>query len=318
MRVFIATVFILTALIAPLTHAASPADACAGLIGSNGAVQLGRTITFAGYTSGVEHYVTAFEFQGGGGEFGSLIPLPGVPTNVERGGDWTLQRLEKEIADLRLAQARAAGPASGGVGGTGAGVLQEVRIDALDLTVLEGGGPDIADWASEHGFRLPPDAPEVLDFYARRSPIFLAAVFNSQAAAELGQQIGDGTPVHITIPTDDPWVPLRILGLGKQPQDFISANVFLLTDRAPAVLPGPRFGLNLVHSEPATATLLADLRSDKGMDWVPQSGWLTNYEIIQPDDGAQVRPCCRRQRRRKAVAGRRGAGPPARAAGYGR
>jgi hypothetical protein len=226
----------------------------------------------------VEHYVTAFEFQGGGGEFGSLIPLPGVPTKVERGGDWTLQRLEKEIADLRL-QARAFAPTSGGVGGTGASVLQEVRIDALDLTVLQGGGEDIAEWATEHEFRLPPDAPEVLDFYARRSPIFLAAVFDAQAAAERGQQVGDGTPVHITIPTDDPWVPLRILGLGKQPQDFVSANVFLLTDRAPAVLPGPRFGLNLVHSEPATETLLNDLRSDKGMSWVPQTAWLTNYEV---------------------------------------
>ena len=42
---------------------------------------------------GVEHYVTSFEFQGAGGAFGSLVPLPGVPSNVERGGDWTLQRL---------------------------------------------------------------------------------------------------------------------------------------------------------------------------------------------------------------------------------
>ena len=69
-----------------------------------------------------------------------------------------------------------------------------------------------ARWATEHGFRLPPDAPEVLDFYAARSPIFLAAVFDADAAAERGQAVGDGTPVHITIPTDNPWVPLRILG----------------------------------------------------------------------------------------------------------
>ena len=65
------------------------------------------------------------------------------------------------------------------------------------------------------GFRLPPDAPEVLDFYASRSPIFLAAVSTATRPLERGQQIGDGTPVHMTIPTDNPWVPLRILGLGK-------------------------------------------------------------------------------------------------------
>src|SRR5688572_973189 len=80
---------------------ASPADACAGLIGSNGAVNLGRTSTLAAYADGIEHYVTAFEFQGGGGQFGTLIPLPGVPTKVERGGAWTLQRLVRETEPVR-------------------------------------------------------------------------------------------------------------------------------------------------------------------------------------------------------------------------
>ncbi len=83
---------------AALTTGPSIADACAGLIGSNGAVNLGRTTTLAAYDNGVEHYVTAFQFQGGGGEFGTLIPLPGVPSNVERGGGWTLQRLQQETA----------------------------------------------------------------------------------------------------------------------------------------------------------------------------------------------------------------------------
>ncbi len=75
---------------------AAPALACGGLIGPNGAVNLLRTTTFAGYHDGVEHYITSFEFAGGGGAFGSLTPLPGVPTSVEKGGDWTLQRLIRE------------------------------------------------------------------------------------------------------------------------------------------------------------------------------------------------------------------------------
>ena len=76
--------------------AATPALACGGLIGPNGAVNLLRTTTFAGYHDGVEHYVTAFQFAGGGGQFGSITPLPGIPTSVEKGGDWTLQRLVRE------------------------------------------------------------------------------------------------------------------------------------------------------------------------------------------------------------------------------
>ena len=76
--------------------AAAPAAACGGLIGPNGAVNLLRTTTFVGYHEGIEHYVTAFAFAGGGGAFGSITPLPGIPSNVEKGGDWTLQRLIRE------------------------------------------------------------------------------------------------------------------------------------------------------------------------------------------------------------------------------
>src|SRR5205814_9867659 len=93
--------------------AAGPAFACGGLIGPNGAVNLLRTSTFAGYHNGVEHYVTAFKFAGGGGKFGSIIPLPGIPTSVVRGGDWTLQRLIRETEPIRefaVAAAASAAP----------------------------------------------------------------------------------------------------------------------------------------------------------------------------------------------------------------
>src|ERR1700742_229186 len=75
-----------------------PAVACGGLVGENGTIELVRTTTLAAYHDGVERYVTSFEFTGEGEEVGSIIPLPDVPSNVERGGDWTLQRLQQEIA----------------------------------------------------------------------------------------------------------------------------------------------------------------------------------------------------------------------------
>ena len=258
---------------------AGPTLGCAGLIGPNGAVNLLRTTTFAGYHDGVEHYVTSFAFAGGEGEFGSLVPLPDVPTKVERGGDWTLQRLNIETEPQLFLAADAAR-----VGASEAQVLLEVRIDALDITILRGGGPEVGAWATEHGFRLPPDAPEVLDFYANRSPIVLAAVFDADAAAERGQAVGDGTPVHLTIPTDDPWVPLRILALGKAEADIVEADVYLLTDHRPGLLPAPSSalspdGFELAHSAKATDLLLSDLRSDAGMEWVPESAWLTKVRI---------------------------------------
>jgi Uncharacterized protein conserved in bacteria (DUF2330) len=256
---------------------AAPALACGGLIGPNGAVNLLRTTTFVGYHDGVEHYVTAFQFAGGGGAFGSITPLPAVPTKVEKGGDWTLQRLvrETEPVDVRFSAAAAA-EASGS-----AEVLMQVKVDALNITVLKGGAAEVGQWATEHGFRLPPDAPEVLEFYARRSQIFLAAAFDADAAQARGQRIGDGTPVHITMPTTNPWVPIRILALGKTGTEPIQADVYMLTDRTPVVLPAPieSNGLNLDVSEAASSSLLADLRSDRGMEWIPSSGWLTKIGI---------------------------------------
>ena len=273
--------FTIVAALAALLVTAAPALACGGLIGPNGAVNLLRTTTFAGYHDGVEHYVTAFQFAGGGGAFGSIVPLPDVPTSVERGGDWTLQRLVRETdpPQFRLEAAAAAGDAE---------VLLQTRIDALDITILRGGGAEVGKWATEHGFRLPPDAPEVLDFYADRSPIFMAASFDADAARERGQQVGDGTPVHLTIPTDDPWVPLRILGLGKVAGELVQADLYLLTDARPNLLPQPADnGLTLDHSAAATDSLLADLRSDKGMGWIPASAWLSKVEINA--DAAQLK-----------------------------
>ncbi len=266
---------------ASLLVLAAPAAACGGLIGPNGAVNLLRTTTFAGYHAGVEHYVTAFAFAGGGGAFGSITPLPGIPTDVVRGGDWTLQRLVRETDPAPEFAADAGGRLSAAAS---AEVLLETRIDALDITILRGGGDQVGQWAKDHGFRLPPDAPEVLDFYAERSPIFMAAAFDADAAAARGQAVGDGTPVHLTIPTDNPWVPLRILGLGKAAAERVEADVFLLTDERPALLPAPgrlipNSGLTLDHSAAATDALLADLRSDTGMEWIPEEAWLTKVAI---------------------------------------
>jgi hypothetical protein len=254
---------------------APAAGACGGLVGENGTIQLERTTTLAAYHDGVERYVTSFQFTGAGEEVGSIVPLPDVPTKVERGGDWTLQRLEREVAPpVRFATTSddAASAASG------AQVLLTTKVDALDITILKGGGDEVGRWATDNGFLLTPDAPEVLDHYASRSPIFMAAKFDASRAAALGQRGGDGTPIMLTIPTDAPWVPLRILGLGLDGGRQVQADVFLLTDERPALLAGGR-GLSINRSEQASRTLLDDLRSDVGMSWVPSSMWFTHLPL---------------------------------------
>jgi hypothetical protein len=279
----VATLTILTGIL--LTGAAGSALACGGLVTPNGTINLVKTTTLAAYHEGIEHYVTSFEFAGEGAEVGSIIPLPGVPTDVIKGGDWTLQRLILETQPQPAFRAAVLAEDSA----AGAEVLMEKKIDALDITVLKGGAVEVGDWAREHGYFLPPDAPEMLAFYAERSPIFLAARFDAKRAANRGVQTGQGTPVHIVIPTPNPWVPLRILALGRKASETVQADVYLLTDRRPETLPQAerakpsaenQRGLIQQVSEPASGTLLADLRSDRGMKWLPEGGmWLTYIKI---------------------------------------
>jgi len=125
----------------------------------------------------------------------------------------------------------------------------------------------------------------VLDFYAERSPIFMAVQFDAKKARARGENLGDAIPIHLVMPTKEPWVPLRILGLGAQPNVRIQADVFLLTDHVPNMLPVPTHsagvgrkasGLRLVRSEAPSRLLLSDLRKDKGMGWLPKKGmWLS-------------------------------------------
>ena len=161
--------------------------------------------------------------------------------------------------------------------------------------------------------RLPPDAPEVLDFYADRSPIFMAAAFDADAAAARGQAVGDGTPVHLTIPTDNPWVPLRILALGRKDAEIVQADVYLLTDRRPETLPQAersrgfdenQRGLIQEVSEPASTTL----RPSLGAPETPGIGGARPSRRGERRAGGQAAARARRARGRPGRASARSRG----------
>jgi hypothetical protein len=257
---------------------APAAFACGGLVAPNGAVKLLQTTTLVAYHDGVEHYVTSFAYEGGGGRFGSIVPLPGVPTSVTRGGSWTLQRLEREVQPPVREPLEAAPAAS--AGSNQAQVILRAKVDALNITVIKGGGPAVTAWVRQQGFAVSRDLPAMLDFYAHRSPIFLTATFDGTAEAARHLQVGDGTPVQVAVPTPNPWVPLHILSLAKDLDDVVTADVFMLTDHRPALLSGP--GVHLVQSRPAEASLLSDLRSDRGMSWIAPSAWFSYLNVDAP------------------------------------
>jgi len=267
-----------------------PAAACGGLVAPNGAIRLERATTLVAWHDGVEHYMTSFSYQGSAQSFGWIVPLPAVPTKVEPGGKWTLQRLVRETHPqpfrVALGQAYA-------VSADSAIVLQQVQIDALDITVLSGSGQAVLDWAAANGFAIDAETHAHVLQYAKGSPIFMAAKYNTARAAAQRLLFGDGAPVLITMKLAHPWIPFEVLAAGQQ----VQADLYLLSDvpvntselGAALGISGVGTtvqgadGFTLKFQEAMNPSLFRDLSIDRNMGWVRPDGWLTYLSLDAPD-----------------------------------
>ena len=268
---------------------ALPAFACGGLVAPNGAVRLSRATTFVAWHDGIERYLTAFTYQGDVSNLGWIVPLPAVPLKIEEGGAWTLQRLNRETHPIVRSPEFFAGAATA----DSAQVLQQVKIEALNITVLRGSGQAVLDWATNNGFSVEGDTRSHLLTYALGSPIFMAAKFDTAAARARHQIQGDGAPILITMRTEHLWVPLEVLALDDQQ---VQADLYLLTDgpvnttdfnalvgQSPVGtdIPGAP-GFQVAFQEKMNPTLFHDLSTDRNMGWVWQNSWVTYLNLDAP------------------------------------
>jgi hypothetical protein len=269
------------------------AAACGGLVAPNGAVRLSRATTLVAWHDGVERYMTSFTYQGDVSNLGWIVPLPAVPSKIEEGGAWTLQRLFRETHPIALddgVRFAASAPVA-----NGAVVLQQVKVEALNITVLRGSGQEVLDWCLQNGFDVNGDTRAHLLAYAAGSPIFMAAKYDTAAARARGQLQGDGAPVLITMRTPRPWVPFEVLALDDQQ---VQADLYMLTDQAVTTndvsatigessvgkeIPGAP-GFRVAFQEPMNAALYHDLSTDRNMSWVRPDSWLTYLSLDAPYD----------------------------------
>ena len=270
---------------------AATAAACGSLVAPNGAVRLARATTLVAWHDGVEHYLTSFSYQGDVSNLGWIVPLPAIPTKIEEGGAWTLQRLQRETHPLpEFALDGAAAPTAA----KGAQVLQQVQVEALDITVLKGSGQEVVEWAQQNNFFIDQETHAHLLHYAQGSPIFMAAKYNTERARARGQLEGDGAPVLITMPTKRLWVPLEVLAINNP---RVEADLYLLTDtpvNTSAVgatigqspvgteVPGAP-GFQIAYQAPMNASLYRDLSTDRNMGWVRSDSWLTYLTLNAPE-----------------------------------
>lgn len=264
--------------------------ACGGLIAPDGDVRLARASTLIAWHNGIEHYLTSFAYQGSEKNVGWIVPLPTVPDNIQDGGAWTLQRLDREVHPQRVLDLAPQAAASGS-----AQVLQNVQIEALNVKVIKGSGDEIVNWASQNGFFLNDETRSHLLVYAKGSPIFMAAKYDTQLAQQRGQFQGDGVPLLITMKTAHPWVPLEVLALDGQ---TVQADLYFLTDMplnvsdlnakigqsaVGSAIPGST-GFKVAFQEKMTPQLYQDLSSDRNMGWVQSDSWLTYLSLDAPSE----------------------------------
>ena len=271
---------------------AVPAFACGGLLAPDGDVRLARATTLVAWHDGIERYFTSFTYQGNASNLGWIVPLPAVPIKVEEGGGWTLQRLFRETHPETFSFLQRAAPSAAGTQDS-AQVLQQVKVEALNITVLRGSGAEVLNWAAENGFFVNDDVRAHLLIYAKASPIFMAAKYDTAAARARGQLQGDGVPILITMRTSHLWVPLEVLALDGQQ---VKADLYLLTDgplytsdyaaeiglsSLGANVPGS-VGFKVAFQEKMNPTLYHDLSSDRNMGWVRPDSWLTYLSLDAP------------------------------------
>ena len=146
---------------------ALPAAACGGLVAPDGAVRLERAATLVAWHDGIEHYMTAFSYQGDVSSLGWIVPLPTVPDKIQEGGAWTLQRLARETQP----QPAEFGAVTAASASDSAQVLQQLTIEALNITVLKGSGQEVLNWCAANNFTLNAETRAHLLRYAAGSPL---------------------------------------------------------------------------------------------------------------------------------------------------
>lgn len=265
--------------------------ACGGLIAPDGDVRLERASTLIAWHNGVEHYLTSFAYQGSAPGVGWIVPLPAVPENIQDGGAWALQRLDIES---HIQQRALFAPEVNTTAGS-AQVIQQVQIEALNVTVIKGSGQEIVNWAVQNGFYLNGDTRDHLLAYAQGSPIFMAAKYDTRAAQARHQLQGDGVPLLITMRIAHPWVPLEVLALDGQQ---VQADLYFLTDMplntsdlnarigqsaVGSEVPGAT-GFKLAFQEKMTGQLYQDISRDRNMGWVWPDSWFTYLSLDAPSE----------------------------------
>ena len=162
--------------------------------------------------------------------------------------------------------------------------LLETQVDALDITVLKGGGTSRRRLGPRARLLAVARRARGARLLRRAQPHLHGRPLRRAAGRRLGQRDRRRHPD----PPHDPDRPSRgcrcaSSASARQPSEPVEADVFLLTDDGARAAAPAATGLDAraQRGRPRRRSS-TDLRSDKGMEWVPASMWLSYLKIDTP------------------------------------
>jgi hypothetical protein len=277
-----------------------PAAACGGPLSAGQNIHLQKSETLVAWHNGTEYYMTNFTYTTSGDpkNFGWVLPLPAEPQKIEAGDLKTFETLHYDSQRPTFSfNLFSRGNTAGAPGG--AQVLQQTRINSLDITIVKGNGSQIVEWATQNGFNVDEMTRAHLLQYAKASPIFMAAKYDlsSVTQEQKDKQLKGGvsTPVLLTIKTSQLWVPMELLAVEGQ---YTSADFYLLTDQpvhasslnaklgisseGSGIANAP--GLTLNYQGQLSDGAYTSIKGQTNMGWVWPKSWLTYLSLSAPGE----------------------------------
>ena len=140
-----------------------------------------------------------------------------------------------------------------GSGDSGPDVVSQQSIGAFEIAVLEGGTAEsVAEWLTDNGYQMDPDATPILEEYLAQGFLFAAVKLATSA------ETSDVHPIVLRIPGDEPCVPIKLTRIAAV--DDLRLRVMFLS-----------------HSRVVPDNYRHVVLNDLKLDWVNRG---TNYDAI--------------------------------------
>jgi MYXO-CTERM domain-containing protein len=199
-------------------------------------IQTGEQIVFGvDVEGGTVEAVINIAYSGAAEEFAWILPLTVAPRVIAPGSTSlfaaaaaTAPQFRPNIEDRGcgfgfpggIADAASSFGGDAGAGNPGVRLISEEQVGPYQSVVLEGTDPEaVRLWLVENGYRVTPEMIQVVVPYLATGHVLLALKLRKESA------VGDLQPIHLTLDSVEPCIPIKLTAIAAQDDMEITAFV---------------------------------------------------------------------------------------------